>query len=322
MGTTEQDGNTEAKNSGAEETERFDYDGFWKELVKRFFYLLIKRAIPSLYEEADRDKEPEFLDKEFQDILLTSDKKIRKNPHYADLLVKVPLKNGDARWILCHCEAQQSRGDSELPERMSFYHSLIYAHYRKEPVALAIITGVRPKKEEKSYSHYHFGTRLIYEYNNLVLSELDDVVLLASDNPIDLVLYAAKFAMGTNEEHQKFNFLRKTSELLNERGWSAEDKRDLLLFAATIVNMKDEALITQYYDFLLENAKEGKGMYNDKKIYDRFLLLGSEVAEIKQQGMEQGMEKAARNLLAHGIPLDIIAETTELPLDKIQALAN
>ncbi|GHV31312.1 hypothetical protein FACS1894167_13490 [Synergistales bacterium] len=319
MGTAEQDGNTEAKNSGAEETERFDYDGFWKELVKRFFYLLIKRAIPSLYEEADRDKEPEFLDKEFQDILLTSDKKIRKNPHYADLLVKVPLKNGDERRVLLHVEAQQSHKGGDLPERMNHYRSLIYAHHREEPVALAIATGIRPKKEANYYSHCHFGTELIYKYNNLVLSELDDDVLLSSDNPIDIVLYAAKFAIGKNEERRKFNFLRKSVELLNERGWSEEDKRDLLLFTTTIVNIKDEEILTEYKKILLQYAKEGKAMYIS-------LLTKDETAEAEQRGMEQGMEKGkleiARNLLANGVPLDLIAKSSGLPTEKIQALAN
>jgi hypothetical protein len=40
-----------------------------------------------------------------------------------------------------------------------------------------------------------------------------------------------------------------------------------------------------------------------------------------EQGRVQGMEKTARNLLAKNMPLEEIAEVTELPLEKIRALA-
>jgi predicted transposase/invertase (TIGR01784 family) len=60
--------------------------------------------------------------------------------------------------------------------------------------------------------------------------------------------------------------------------------------------------------------------------------------EAREEGMEEGMEKGmekgreegreetreevAKNLLAHGIPSDIIVKSTGLPMDKIQALMS
>ncbi|MDR1885335.1 MAG: hypothetical protein LBQ56_03610, partial [Synergistaceae bacterium] len=141
--------------------------------------------------------------------------------------------------------------------------------------------------------------------------------------PIDLVLYAAKFALRTREELQKFNFLRKAVELLNERGWSVNDKRDLLLFTERIINMKDKGLISQYKKFLEQQNKEGKAMYIP-------LMLRDTAAEIEQRGREDGMEKGrlegrlevASNLLARGIAPDIVAESTSLPLEKVRELMN
>jgi hypothetical protein len=235
----------------------FDYDGFWKDLIERFFYPLLKRALPELHEEADITVAPRFLDKEFRDILNTSDPKIHTSPHFADYILEVPLKNGNSEWVIVHIEAQ-GRGGGNLAVRMRTYESLIFAHYQREPAALAIVTDRRPANEPKFYSHNRYGTKSVYEYNILDLPELDDDVLLASDNPIDLVLYAAKFAMKTKEELRKFNFLHKTVGLLNERGWSMEEKRDLLLFIERIVNMRDETLITQYREILEQESKEGK----------------------------------------------------------------
>ncbi|MDR1883038.1 MAG: hypothetical protein LBR26_09720 [Prevotella sp.] len=60
--------------------------------------------------------------------------------------------------------------------------------------AIAIVTDRRPVGESLYYSHSHYGTEVIYRYNNLVLPELDDDELISSENPIDLVLYAAKCA--------------------------------------------------------------------------------------------------------------------------------
>ncbi|MDR3353773.1 MAG: hypothetical protein LBO21_01895, partial [Synergistaceae bacterium] len=44
---------------------RFSHDSFWKDLMEEYFYLLLKRILPELYEDADTEKKPRFLDKEF-----------------------------------------------------------------------------------------------------------------------------------------------------------------------------------------------------------------------------------------------------------------
>jgi predicted transposase/invertase (TIGR01784 family) len=236
--------------------------------------------------------------------------------------MKVPLKDGSEEWVLLHIEVQGRQGGN-LAERINHYRCLIYAHYRREPVALAIITDKRPVDEPSYYSHSRFGTEIIYRYSNLVLSELNDDELVSSDNPTDLVLYAAKFALRAKEELQKFNFLRKAVELLDERGWSLNDKRDLLLFTERIINIKDEGLIRQYREFLEQHSKEGKAMYVP-------LILRDSAAEIEQRGREEGREEGklegklevARNLLANGVSPDIIAKSADLPLEKVRALMN
>ena len=143
----------ESNEDSSGKQKNFDYDSFWKDLVKRFFPYLLKRALPELYEKVDLTKEPRFLDKEFTDILNTGDRDIHNSPHFADLLLEVPMKDWSVEWVLFHYEAQ-GPGGSNLAERMNHYRCFIYAHYRKEPVALAIITGGH-RKEERFYSHSH-----------------------------------------------------------------------------------------------------------------------------------------------------------------------
>jgi predicted transposase/invertase (TIGR01784 family) len=303
------------KTSGDDEKGRFDHDGFWKDLLDKFCYSLFKRALPHLYEDADLSVKPTLLNKEFTDILNTGDHKIRTAPHFVDSVLSVPLKNGESEPVIIHVEAQQGHGGGDMAERMNFYRCPIYFHFRREPVALAIIAGRRPKGEARYYSHDHYGTKIMYEYNNLVLSELDDEELVSSGNPIDIVLYAAKFAQRARKEHQKLNFLHKAVELLDERGWSMEDKHDLLLFTERIVNLRDEELITRYREDMEHRNREGKSMYIP-------LMLRDSAAEIEQRGAEKAKLEVARNLLAKGIAPDIVTETTGLPEKQIKKLLN
>lgn len=50
------------------------------------------------------------------------------------------------QWVLLHIEVQ-GRGGEDLSRRMMRYYCLLFAHYDKNPVALAILTASRPKSE-------------------------------------------------------------------------------------------------------------------------------------------------------------------------------
>ena len=301
--------------------EPFDYDGFWKDLIDRFLNYLLKRAVPELYNAIDKSREHRLLDTEFRDILNTGDPQIHTSPHFADFLLEVPLKNGDDTYVLMHCEAQ-GPGGGDLAERMNHYRALIYAHHRREPAALAIVTSGQ-RKNERFYSHSRFGTEIVYRYNNLVLADLGDEELRVSDNPIDLALYAAKCALKAKEEIQKYKYLHTLTDLLTERGWDRDEKRDLVNFIIRIVNLKDKMLQKQYWEYRQQLDKEGKLMYEP-------FLKQVEEKMAEQRGMEKGMEKGkeqaafeiAKNFLANGVSPDIIAKSTGLPVKKIRSLAN
>jgi hypothetical protein len=304
------------KDSGQQE--RFDYDGFWKDLIERFFYPLLGRVLPALYEKADIGKPPRFLDKEFRDILNVADPAIHTSPHFADYVLEVPLKNGDAAWVLLHIEVQAG-GGGDLNVRMYHYQCLIFAHYRREPIALAIVTDKRPKGEALFYSHSDCGTEVHYRYNRFAVLDLDDDELLRSENPIDFVFYAAKQAVSCKEEHQKLRYLRVVLGLLTERGWSTEDKRDLMLFAERILNLKDKNLIRQYTQYQRELSEEGKIMYVS--------LLEREMRqEMSQEYLKKGeRQKAlttARKMLERQMPVNVVADLTELPEDEVRGLMN
>jgi hypothetical protein len=166
-----------------------------------------------------------------------------------------------------------------------------------------------------------------YQYNNLVLAELDDGELASGGNPIDLAFYAAKCALRSGEEFQKYNYLRTLAGLLAERGWEAEEKRELMLFIERILYIADKELAEKYREYRRQLSEEGKFMYIP------FYELDA-AAEVKKRGIEEGIEKGiergiekgklevARKLLARGDSPDTVSSIADLPKEKILELMN
>ena len=280
-----------------EQKERFDFDGFWKDLIVRFWRELLRSVLPTLYAAADLTKEPEFLDKELRDVLHIPDD--QKPPRFVDALLKIPLKDGGEQWVLLHIEVQGPGGEN-LTLRMYVYCSLIFGHYRKMPVALAILTAPRTSETTGVFEASQHGTSIRYQFNTLELDKLDDARLLESDNPFDLALYAARKAkLSRGDERMKFRYLRELRGLLGEKGWSGKDIRDLLIFIERIINLKDHALREEYNTYAEE--MEEKQMAYESWIEKHFHDKGRQ--EGRQEGMTLGRQEGMTLGRQEGIAL-------------------
>ena len=220
-----------------ESKERADYDGMWKDAIERFLPRLLERVLPDLYADVDFSIKPEFLENELRDIAL-----LDNNPAvYVDELIRLILKNGGDAWILLHIEIQGPGGDP-ISGRMFNYMTLIYAHYHRLPVALAILTSRRASEVIGEYSvENHYGTKLSYTYNCFEVYAQDDDKMLQSDNPFDLIFYAVKNT-SKNSQRKKYALLLKLVKILASKGWSEADRRDLFSFIVRTVNLTDTEL--------------------------------------------------------------------------------
>ena len=91
------------------QSDRFDFDGFWKDLIERFWRELLKSVLPTLYAVADLTKDPVFLDKELRDVMPLPDE--QNAARFVDALLKIPLKDGGEAWC-CYtsrCRDQEER---------------------------------------------------------------------------------------------------------------------------------------------------------------------------------------------------------------------
>ncbi|GHV35354.1 hypothetical protein FACS1894187_07890 [Synergistales bacterium] len=132
---------------------------------------------------------------------------------------------------------------------------------------------------------------------------------MSSDNPIDIVLYAAKSAHYCKEEIQKFHYLKEIVDILARRGWSRDETRDLLHFVTWIIDMKDEVLVARFRELQAHAAKEGEKLY--------VTLLERQCIE---EGRLENKIETARRMLARNMSVGDIIDITELPEDEIRAL--
>ncbi|MBQ3646394.1 MAG: hypothetical protein II960_07315 [Synergistaceae bacterium] len=236
-----------------------DKDGIWKDAVSNFLPQLLKRMIPELYNDVDFSQEPTFLDKELQDTIQVSLSEEHRAAKFVDTLVQVPLKSGKDQWILLHVEVQ-GKGGNDISLRMILYCCLIFAHYHRMPVALAILTDKRPSTETPgTFEFSEYGTKLIYKYNLFEVYNQSDEQLLNSDNPFDSFIYAAKKYsdyMSEDAQKVKLEYLLKITRNLYERGLNEQERTKIIVFVSRLINLEDTKLRKEFYDELKKLEEE------------------------------------------------------------------
>lgn len=230
-----------------------DKDSIWKDAVELYLPLLLKRMIPELYNDVDFSQELKFLDKELRDTIQVSLNEEHNAAKFVDTLVQIPLKSGKNQWVLLHIEVQ-GKGGNDISLRMVLYCCLIFAHYGRMPVALAILTDKRPSTETPGkFEFSEYGTQLIYKYNLFEVYNQNDEKLLNSDNPFDSFIYAAKkysYYMSDKDQRVKLEYLLKITRNLYERGVSEKDRARIIVLVARLINLENEELRNQFFDEL------------------------------------------------------------------------
>ena len=288
--------------------ESVDKDGIWKDALKRYLPLLLKRTMPELYKDVDFSQEVKFLDKELQDTIQVTLAKEHNSAKFIDSLVELPLKSGKGQWILLHIEVQGTGGE-DISYRMMLYCCLIFAHYRRMPVALAILTDKRPSDETPGkFEFSEYGTKLLYKYNLFEVYNQDDDKLLNSDNPFDSFIYAAKKYsdyMSSENQSIKLEYLLKISRNLYERGLNEKERAGIIVFVSRLINLEDEELRKKFFKEL--KKLEGKDVMNEmtwieEHFYDQALSKGINIGETR--GRSETLNAAIDFMRSNGMTND------------------
>ena len=247
--------------------------------------LLLKRMMPELYKDVDFTQSFTFLDKELRDTLQVMGEE-HNAAKFVDTLVQVPLKSGKDQWVLLHIEVQGSGGEN-ISLRMVLYCCLIFAHYRRMPVALAILTNKRPSSETPGrFEFSEYGTELLYKYNVFEVYGQNDEELLNSDNPIDSFIYAAKKYkdyMSEDKQRVKLEYLLKITRSLQALGLNTKERAGILVLVSRLINLEDMELRKQY----IEELKGENEMAELNWLEEYFMKEAAAVAE--KRGRSEGI---------------------------------
>ena len=115
-----------------------DYDGAWKEALRRHLPEFLQKFFPDLFALIDWTIEPQWLDKEVSQVLGQPGRRNRQ----VDVLFKVGLRNGEWQWILFHLEIQ-SAFEKNFTFRLAHYNAGLLWTFQQRVLTLVILGDLR-----------------------------------------------------------------------------------------------------------------------------------------------------------------------------------
>jgi len=277
-------------------------DTLWKGIIEDLFEDFCAYFFPEWSAQiADFSKPLEFLDKELEAIAPEKPSKKR----YADKLVKVFTKTGNAQWILVHIEVQGYQ-DEYFAQRMFTYFYRILDRYQQKVMALAILTDNNPSFHPQQYIYEYENTKHIYEFPSFKILQKSEQTLNMAGNPFSLIMLTAKKALDQRNlmDSEQLIWKRSLVQALKDANYSTQKIRRILHF------------IRFYVSFDKQENQQTLNK-NIQTIFKQRQNMGIEEAilqEIKEQGIAKGIEQGIEKGIEQGIERNTIAVV--LRMDK------
>ena len=275
---------------------------------------------PGIGRELDLERGFEFLDKELVEMFPEPEKP--SNTKVVDKLVKVFLRDGSERWMLLHVEVQ-GNNERDFARRMFEYYIRIFSKHGRPIAAIAVMTGKDGKKMPAAYVDRCLWTRTQYEYKTLCITDYPDEQLEASMNPFAAVLLVAKEVLlrgkGAKEDRDNVLYAHKelVASLLSKRmAVYGENKIKVMMsFLNNYVVFKTPEINLKF----MERTDELFERKNTMGYFEQLAEIRRE--EVRQEGVQEGLEKAVRNLLVNSeFSPAKIAELMEMPVALVEKI--
>jgi hypothetical protein len=215
-----------------------EYDSPWKQILQLYFEDFMQFFFPQAHREIDWTRQPEFLDKELEQVV--RDAQLGKR--LADKLVKIYRIGGEESWILIHLEIQ-SQSESDFSERMFIYNYRIYDRYKRSVASLAVLGDEHINWRPNQFGYELFGTKVEFQFPIVKLLDYQQrqSELEASRNPLATVVMAHLAALQTKSDRlqrkqRKLNLVRR----LYQQGFEREDVLNLLAFVDWVLTLPQD----------------------------------------------------------------------------------
>jgi hypothetical protein len=295
-------------------TGKVDYDSAWKDIIEDLFSQFLEFFFPEIHKDIDFSKKCEFLSKELRKIV--KDNKIGQR--FADVLVKVHLKDGSIRCLFIHIEVQ-GYPDDDFPERMYVYNYRIYDRHRElneEVISLAVLTDDDPEYRPEKYgvNRWRFDLSMTFPVVKILdykerLAELEQ-----STNPMALVVAAQLKSSEAKKAniHTKYDVKLQLFKDCFKKGYSKDQIYILVKFIDWIINLPDKYQERLHDQLLI--LKEDNTM--------PYVTSWERIA--RKKALAEGIKKTklatAKKMVKDKFPIDAVAKYTGLAEKEIKPL--
>ncbi|MBD2513272.1 cytosolic protein [Desmonostoc muscorum] len=280
-----------------------EYDSPWKQILQLYFEDFMLFFFPQAHGEIDWTRQPEFLDKELEQVV--RDAELGKR--LADKLVKIYRIGGEETWILIHLEIQ-SQSESDFSERMFTYNYRIYDRYKRSVASLAILGDEQVNWRPNRFGYELFGTKVEFQFPIVKLLDYQQrqSELEASRNPLATVVMAHLAAVQTKSDRlqrkqQKLSLVRR----LYQQGFEREDVLNLLAFVDWVLTLPQD--LEREFLFEVEQLEAEQRMQY--------------VTSFERSGIEKGKLEALLKGIALGLKLKF-GETGQNLLPEIESIQD
>ncbi|MHC5742596.1 MAG: RpnC/YadD family protein [Nostoc sp.] len=215
-----------------------EFDSPWKQILQLYFEEFMLFFFPLAHGEIDWTQQPEFLDKELQQVVRDAELGRR----LVDKLVKIYRIGGEESWILVHLEVQ-SQEESDFAQRMFSYNYRIFDRYKRSVASLAVLGDDRTTWRPNQFSYCLFGCQVDFRFPVIKLLDYQQRLseLESSRNPFATVVMAHLAALETRNDRlqrkqQKLTLVRR----LYEQGFEREDVLNLLAFVDWLLTLPQD----------------------------------------------------------------------------------
>lgn len=300
-------------------------DLLWKSILEQTFAHFLAFFFADAADIFDLSKPFDYLDKEFESLFPPEPN--GKGVRFVDKLVKVYLKDGGEKFVLCHIEVQSSRGKGDLSERMFRYYYKISDKYQVPISAIAILADDNQSYHPSIYVKEFMGTILHYRFNSYKVLHQDEVALRSNSNPFSVVVLTTLLAIKNKNisderlkdiKHDLYDEMmsRKMDKSTRQGLYNFltyyvgfENQGSLAIFESEIENKLGRSNIMGTQEYLLDKAeKQGiaKGIEKGRL---------EERAKLKAEKLAIALE-----FKKMGLPVADIAKGTGLAIEEIEKL--
>jgi hypothetical protein len=280
-----------------------EYDSPWKQILQLYFEDFMQFFFPQAHREIDWTRQPEFLDKELEQVV--RDAELGKR--LADKLVKIYRIGGEESWILIHLEIQ-SQSESDFSERMFIYNYRIYDRYKRSVASLAVLGDEQVNWRPNRFGYELFGTKVEFQFPIVKLLDYQQrqSELEASRNRMATVVMAHLAALQTKSDRlqrkqQKLSLVRR----LYQQGFEREDVLNLLAFVDWVLTLPQD--LEREFLFEVEQLEAEQRMQY--------------VTSFERSGIEKGKLEALLKGIALGLKLKF-GETGQNLLPEIESIQD